>query len=317
MAYVAPKPIRLYALAAKIESTYATDPVPTAATNAVRLAKPLWPVIIPTMEWANLRDDAANNSFIPLAAAGAHGQKCRLIIPWELKGVGVAYTGSNFADADPLIQSCGWASSFATATETYAPVTVAARPSCTVYGWAGGNVYHISGCRGNFEARILAGRISIITFTMEGILTALPVAAAVPSATYQAVIPPAAVSQSMTIGSWATDYDDIVLRTANDCQWLYSGNATDGLQSYDFGISKPALEITARAVDQGTYEPITDWDTPTSRAFTAQVGTATGNKHILSDSGIWIPEEWQPEDYKNFGAWRARYRCTAPQLAMS
>lgn len=317
MTYVAPKPIRLYALAAKLEVTYGTDPVPTAATNAVRLARPLWPLLIPTMEWANLRDDVANNSFIPLAAAAAHGQKVKLQIPWELKGVGAAYTGANFADADPLLQSSGWAASFAAATETYAPVTTAARPSCTVYGWGGGNLYKVSGVRGNFEARILAGRICLVTFTMEGFLTALPLATAVPATTYQAVIPPAAVSQTCTIGPWSPDYDDIVFRTMNDCQWLYSGNATDGLQSYDFGVSRPELEISARAVDQGTIEPTTDWAAATARAFTCQVGTATGNKHILSDSAIWIPQEWAPEDYKNFGAWRAKYRCTAPQLAMS
>jgi hypothetical protein len=312
--YISPNPIRLESCAAKIETTYGTDPVPTAASNAVRLSDRLFSGLIPSAEWPNLRDDAATGTYIPLAAAAAHGQKAKLVLQWEIKGLGSAYTSSTFTDADPLIQACGWAGTFGASQWTYAPVVTTARPSCTVYGWGNGNQYKVSGCRGNFEAMILAGRICQMRFTLEGILTALPLAASVPATTYTAVVPPAAVSQTCTIGPWTPDYDQIVIRTGNDVQWLYSGNATDGLQSYDFGLSRPEIEVTARAISQATYDPFTDWTVPTSRAFTCTLGSVANNKMVFSDTGIWIPSEPTHQNQKNFTGWQVKYRCLAPQV---
>lgn len=320
MAYVAPLPKRLFAAAAKIETTYGTDPTPSSSTNAVRLARDLWSTIQPTHEWPNLRDDTANNSLVPIAAAPATGKKVRFTIQWEAKGGGATYNSSTSFDADPLLQACGWAGTFSTSPTpqwTYAPVTTGSRPSCSVYGWAGGNQYKVSGVRGNFAAQFRSGQISLVTFTLEGLLTALPSAAAVPAASYTAVIPPPAVSQACTIGPWTPDYDLITLQSQNDCQWLYSGNATDGLQSYDYGIARPMIEVTGRSVGQGTYDPMADWNGATSRAFTMTLGSTQYNKLTLAESAAWIPSEPTNEDQKGFTGWRVSYRCLAPTLVFN
>ena len=288
--------------------------MPTAATNGWRLARGIFNAITPSMEWPNLRDEAVNNSFIPLAAAFAQGQKVKFTLGWEFKGLGSAYN-PNVIDADPAFQMCGWGLTLGSGILTYAPITPAtSRPSASLYVWAGGNQYKIIGCRGNFEARIPAGRITEVTFTGEGILGAMPVAAAVPTATYTAVVPPAAVAQACTIGPWTPDYDEVTLRSGNNIQWLYSGNATTGLQSYDYGVAMPEIQVVARSVGQATYEPITDWQTAVARAFTLTIGVTANNKGTFSDSAIWIPAEWPPQDQKGFTGWSARYRCTAPQL---
>jgi len=106
MPYVAPIPIRAQAAAIKIETTPYTDVVPTAAANGWRLARGIWSGITPSMEWANLRDDAVNNSFIPLQAAFAQGQKVKFQFAWEFKGLGAAYN-PNVIDADPAFQMSG------------------------------------------------------------------------------------------------------------------------------------------------------------------------------------------------------------------
>lgn len=283
----------------------------------------MWTTLIPDAEWANLRDDVANGQFIPPPAAAAWGQKAKLSIQWELKGLGSAYSGIAFTDADPLIQSCGWAGTFGASTWTYTPVLTAARPSCTVYGWANGNQYKVSGCRGNFEIRIRAGEIMQMRFTLEGVLTTVVTTASVPATTYTATIPPAAVAQTCTIGPWTPDYDEILVRSGNDAQWLYSGNAvygiSSGLQSYDFGLSKPEVEITARATGVATYDPYTDWTSvpPVSRAWTMNWGAVATNKGTITDTGLWIPSPPANINTKNFTAWRTRYRCTSPTLTFS
>lgn len=322
MAYIAPIVARAEAIAAKIESAYGTDPVPTAALNLVRISKRAWSSLVADYEWPNLRDDVANNSFIPLPSAFPAGLKARLSIQWELKGLGADYTSSAvFVDADPLLQCCGWAGTWS-ATPThqwiYAPIGITTpRPSCSIYVWAGGNQYKISGCRGNFEAMFRAGQLIQVTFNLEGVLQATPLAAAVPALTFTGAIPPAAIAQTCTIGPWAPDYDDITLRSGNEVQWLYSGNATSGLQSYDYGRARPEVIVVGRSTAQSTYDPIVDWSTATSRAFTMAWGITQFNRGTVTDSGLWIPAAPATEDQKGFTGWRASYRCTAPQLLLN
>jgi hypothetical protein len=323
MAYVAPIVARAEALAAKLETTYATDPVPTAGANAVRLAARAWSSFTVGYEWANLRDDVMNNAYVPLVSASPAGQKVRFNLQWELKGLGSAYSAGAFVDADPLIQACGWAGTFSSSPSnqwTYAPISPATlRPSCTIYVWSGANQYKVSGCRGNFDAMFRAGQIIRLTFALEGILQATPVAASVPAPTFTAVVPPAAISQVMSIGPWSADYDEVTLRSNNTLAWLYSGNSryftTDGgLQSYDIGLMRPEIVITARSTPQTTYDPIVDWSTATTRAFAIAWGTTQYNKGTATDAAVFIPSEPAMEVQKDFTGWRATYRCTAPSL---
>lgn len=318
MAYQAPFPIRLEAAAVKLETTYATDAVPTAATNAVRLSDRIWTSLIPDAEFPNLRDEVVNNQYIPLAAAAAAGQKCDITIVWEAKGLGSAYNPATI-DADPLFQACGWAQAFVSATETFTPITTGARPSCSIYGWAlNDRQYKVVGCRGNFSARILSGRISLVTFRLQGILTSVLNGVATPAATYTAVVPPPAVTQACSIGPWTPDYDEVVIESGNDMQWLYSGNnalaVANGLQSYDYGIARPTVRVIARAVAGATIEPWTDWITPTTRAFSLQLGGVANNKLTWSDSALWLPKRPENQNHKNMGGWDVLYRCTAPQV---
>lgn len=322
MPYVAPIAIRGDLVAAKAEpaGTYGTDSVPGATTDAVRIVKRGWNSIQPGFEFPNLRDDAANNSFIPIQAAGARGQKARWSLEWELKGLGTTYTTAAFTDAQPLFACCGWVPVFSANTWTLTPVLPSAsRPSASIYGWVGGKLYKTTGCRGNFEATIRAGQIARVRFELEGLLPVIETDVSVPAATYTAAIPPAAVSQACTIGGavWTPDYDEITIRSNNSMGWLNSGNATDGLQSFDFGLSQPEIIVVARSVPTATYSPMADQQQGTARAFTCTTGSVQYNRAIFSDTGIWIPEHGVLEaqgPQGGFTGWRIRYRCLAPQL---
>lgn len=320
MPYVAPIPIRGDLVAAKKETAYATDAVPGATTDAVRIVKRGWNSIQPGFEWANKRDDAANNSFIPIQAAAAAGKKARLSLEWELKGLGTTYTTSAFTDAQPLFECCGWAAVFSANTWTLAPVLPSAtRPSASIYVWTGGKQYKVTGGRGNFEATIRSGQLSRVRFDIEGLLPVIETDVSVPAATYTAAIPPPAISQACTIGgaTWSPDYDEIVIRSGNSIGWLYSGNSTDGLQSFDYGLSMPEIMVTARSIATASYSPMADQQAGTARAFTCTVGSAQYNRAIFSDTGIWIPDQGIMEaqgPQGGFTGWRITYRCLAPQL---
>jgi hypothetical protein len=325
MTYVQPIGIRGDLVACKKETTYGTDITPGPTTDAVRINKRAWNSIAHDFEWANLRDEAANNSFVPIQAAAARGMKARLTLGWELKGLGATYTSSSvYTDADPLFQACGWAGVYSANTWTYAPITTPTtlRPSATVYVWTGGKQYKVTGARGNFEAIIRAGQIINVTFTLEGFLAALETDVAVPASTYSVAIPPAAVSQSCSIGGgvWTPDYDEITIRSGNEVGWLYSGNAADGLQSFDYGISRPEIVVKARSVPTATYSPWGDQQAGTARAFTLSWGTVAYNKGVFSDTGIWIPRGGILEPQGpggGFTGWQITYRCLAPQLLLN
>ena len=320
MPYVAPIPIRGDTIAAKLETTYGTDIVPAVATDAVRIAKRGWNSIQPDFAFPNLREDAANNSFIPIQAAGARGQKARLALEWELKGLGATYTTALFSDGQPLFAACGWVPVFSANTWTLTPVLPSAsRPSASIYVWTGGKQYKMTGCRGNFEATIRAGQIAKVAFNLEGLLPVIETDVAVPAATYTAAIPPAAVSQACTIGgaTWSPDYDEIIIRSNNSVGWLNSGNAADGLQSFDYGLSMPEIVVAARSVATATYSPMADQQAGTARAFTCTTGSVQYNRAIFSDTGIWIPAQGILEaqgPQGGFTGWRITYRCLAPQL---
>src|SRR5258706_14124386 len=132
MPYVAPIAIRGDLVAVKKETTYGTDAVPGATTDAVRIWKRAWSSIQAGFEFPNLRDDVANNSFIPIQAAAARGMRAKLTLQWELKGLGTTYTTSAFTDADPLFQCCGWVGVYSAQSYRHTPIGVAVcPPSCS------------------------------------------------------------------------------------------------------------------------------------------------------------------------------------------
>jgi hypothetical protein len=319
MAYTAPTPIRFEACAVKDETTYGTDPVPTVAANAIRLSSRVWVGIVPSLHFPNLRDEVMNQGLIPPAAGIATGQKVAVTARFELKGFGSDYTSAAvFADFAPFLNATGWLGVWSAAPDkwTHTPITSGGRPSCSMYGWGNGMLYKTSGIRGNITVTIRAGEEIQVNFVGEGLLTAYSAAAA-PSATLTTVTPPVAIAGACTVGAWSPDYDEIVLASGNNCQWLLSGNAAQGLQSYDYGESKPTLTLRGAAVPMGTYDPLGDWIAATARAFSLSFGTVQYNRGTITDTGLWIPREPQPSNRQGFTGWTVQYRCSAPALLLN
>ena len=315
-----PNPIRFETCAVALESGgYNVDPVPTVGANAVRTSARLWTGCVPGARWLNKRDDVMNNSLIRLAPATAHGQTAAVQIQLELKGRGSAYTAVTVgADWDPLIQACAWTPAWASSPSdqlTYTPIGNAARPSCTVYGWAGGNLYKVTGCRGNWRMLFRPGQRISFTFTLEGFLESLPAQTAVPGGSaWTTVIPPPAVNMSVTLGGWTPQFSELMLESGNTCDWLESGNGTDGLDQYDISMQDPRGTISGRSVSASTFDPFTQLvsSPPGSLAFALSWGSVQYNRGQFSDSATFIAAAPRHVNEKGFTAWTVAFGLVAP-----
>jgi hypothetical protein len=151
-------------LLVKVEATYGTDPVPTAAANAI-LAKN---VSYSPMEGEDVSRDL---EFPYLAAQGMipTGLRAKLEFDTEYQGSGIAGTKPPWG---VLMRASGCSETVTGGVSTvYAPITDAME-SATAYFWLGGTQQVITGMRGSFELRLNAQSVPIIHWTLIGLYAA-------------------------------------------------------------------------------------------------------------------------------------------------
>ena len=139
-------------LAAKIESTYNTDPT-IAGTNAVEIYDvSLTPIASETVSRELIRGYMGNYQQIPVAV------KTELSFKTELVASGTAGTKPRI---DPLLLSCGLARVDVSSTSnTYSP-DATPDSSCTINVYVNGNMHQLTGARGTFN---IVGEVSTIPY---------------------------------------------------------------------------------------------------------------------------------------------------------
>jgi hypothetical protein len=276
-------PLRLDGLLAKIESTYGTDPTPVAATDGVRVSERVWSTIAIEHVFLGQRNAAAG-SLSPIAPAARKGRKVTMEIAWEARGTGAAYSASVLPEADPLFRACGTARTddFTAGSEiiTYAQADTGLE-SCTIYAYAGNKLFKVVGCRGSIRWPVEVGGLGIIRFSMEGILTAAPTEVALPSVTYDAVIPPPAVGMSLTVAAWSPDVLSAEFDQAATIARIDSANAADGIVSFDISEVTPVYNLSAKAPAISTYDPYTIMQAATAQTISQTLGSVQYNRMKL------------------------------------
>lgn len=269
---------------AKLEVTYGTDPVPTAAANAV---------LVQALSWshAGLRMEkrpAIRVSNAPIQ--DVYGGSLRTVtFQCDLKGSGAAGTAPEF---DALLQSCGMASTVVASTSvTYAPIsTPASQVSCTIYYYEDGSLCKITGVRGAYEIDLKAGAVGKIKFTMTGHWAAVT-DVALPTPTYITTVPPALLNVPATLGAYSPVLETLNIKSGVKVEMPPSMGATDGYGQ---------IFISARAIT-GTMDPqadtvanfadIADMTAGTTIALTTGVmGSAAGNKIDISCPAIFFTD---------------------------
>lgn len=266
---VALSPKRTVVLA-KIESTYNTDSVPVAATDAVKCTNPqIAPV---NLRLHQLMETKPSYSKQPRIFGGRLFQ---VTLEVYLKGSGTAGTPPEYG---PLLRACGWSETIVPVTSvTYAPVTPGAE-SCTIYYFKDGKRYAVTGCRGTFTATIEDGVPARLLFTMTGHCTG-PTDVALPSPTYQATAPVAAINlASLAVDGYTAPVSAINFDSGNVIEPFDNITEVDGYGEVNIGDRDVVGSLDPVEVLNATY----DWDAKfkadTVAAFdTGTVGGTGGN----------------------------------------
>lgn len=199
----------------KTETTYGTDPTPSAGSNAIL-----------TMEGAALSEAGKrlyerrviDGSLAPRQAVYG-GMLVQLAVSCEIKGSGAAGTAPEIG---PLLQACGLGETVVASTSvTYTPVNTGHKSATMYYYESGVFKYVITGVRGDLELVMKAGDIAVANFTFQG-KYADPTDVSIPSPTYNSQVPKAVVGMAISVNgvtdiavpSWSLKFNNSV--GAND-----------------------------------------------------------------------------------------------------
>jgi hypothetical protein len=163
-----PRFARNMTILAKAEGTYATDPTPTAAANAILISNPDVKAIKPK----NVDRDLVRQYFG--ASEQLVGTKT-VEMSFDVELVGSGSAGDPPA-WDPLIEACAMVGEADTGVRyDYLPVTDN-QASVTIWIYDSGVLHKLVGGRGNAKIKLKEGEKPIISFTFEGLYGAISAA---------------------------------------------------------------------------------------------------------------------------------------------
>lgn len=177
-------------LLAKTETTYNTDSVPVAGTNAILVRNFAW-----AQEALRMVDREAIRGSIGQLQKIYGGELRKFTFDCEVKGSGTAGTAPEIG---PLLEACGFEETIVGGTSvTYKPESDA-HESLSMYGFEGGRKRHIvTGCRGTVSLALEAGGILVASFEFIGHLASITDQTQ-PTPTYNATAPRTALGMTVS-----------------------------------------------------------------------------------------------------------------------
>lgn len=234
--------VRREVILAKVETTYNTDPTPTAADNAILVEEPSW-----SHEGARMVDRPAVRQTMGMLQQVYGGSLKQVTFTVELKGPGSAYSATVRPEIDALLRACGFAAtidtSVGTETATYDPASTS-HESVTIWYYQDGTLHKITGARGNVSFTLEAGNIVKANFTLTGHSVA-PTDVALASPTYGSTVPPVFIGASFAAQSYAAVINALNFDMSNQVIMPPDANASDGYGE---------IQITGRDVN-GSFDP--------------------------------------------------------------
>lgn len=304
-----PEILRLDGLLVKSEgASYGVDAVPVVGTDGVRLARRLWAQVRLDYTWENSRDNAASGSILPLDPALPRGRRCEIDFFWEAKGAGSDVP----PEIAPVLISAGFPETDGASLFDYGPVTSGTKGSATAYAYAGGLLIKVVGCRSRVRWPLVVGESAVFQCTMRGLVLTDPATTALPNITsYDTTDPIAGVNTGLTIGAWTPDWlaGELDLQGV-DVEELHSGNALDGIHSYDFGTVDPTFRLTARKVVLATYDPYAAIKARTAQSLVMTFGSAAFNRVKVVSAPMKLRTVTHT-DGEGFTNWDLMYRVTS------
>ena len=264
------------ALLAKVETTYGTDAVPTNVLNAVMCSVPEYSV-------SGRRIDRANAlSYMGAGSPLNVGEACKIKFDVELKGKG------GLADVPPeygaLLQSCNLTETISAGVKvTYAPNSTAGgtAKSCTIYFYLDGLRHIILGARGTVSISLKANEYGKLTFEMTGLFGG-PTDTAMVVPTLNATLPPRFLNAAFQVASYSAVAESLSFDLGNKVVKRPSFNSATGILEWAVTDRAPKGSVDPEMVLVATKDFWTLWSASTPNAITATVGSATGNKCVIT-----------------------------------
>lgn len=267
------------ALLAKVEVTYNTDPVPTAADNAILVEN-----LAASNEGLRMSERPGVRPSLGMLQH-VFGDFLRTItFDVELKGSGTAGTAPELG---VLLRGCGFDETVVAVTSvTYAPVSTG-QESLTLYYYQDGLLTKLTGARGTVSFNGDAGMQGKLSFTFTG-HTSTPTDTALIDPTLDSTTPPPFKGATFTIDSFAGVIGNLAFDMTNTLAMPPDVSASDG-----FG----EIQITSRDPN-GSFDP--EMELVATEAFEANfrsgaamalatgvIGSTAGNRWAISMPAVY------------------------------
>lgn len=177
----------------------------------------------------------------------------------ELVGSGTAGTAPYWG---AFMKGCGFSEAISGGVSvTYAPATNSLSNSMTIAGYYDGVIKTIWGARGNVKLNCEAGKPGILHFDFEGCDHSM-VDGALLSPTYSTVVPPAFLSASLLLDSYAAIVNAVEIDVNNTLQKRESINAASGYLSTLITARDPKGSMDPELTTVAAYDFYGKWKTP-------------------------------------------------------
>lgn len=257
---------------AKEETTYGTDSVPTAASNALLAFNPtLNPV------GAKVTREPVRDTISPSPGL-LGGRYYELSFETELYASGTAGTAPRYGD---LLEACSMTETVVVSTSvTYKPNSLGpSAKSVTIYAFFDGRRHILTGCVGNVEFVAAMGTPARLRWTFRG-LYLVPTDVAVPAPTFESQVntPPKVLAVSLTFNSLTTFVaQQVTLDLGNQLANRPDVNATHGYKGFVVVSRQGRGTWNPEAFVVATYDVWTDWINATLRQLSLVIGSGAGS----------------------------------------
>ena len=285
---------------AKIESTYGTDPTPTAGSNLIAITKkgvsfsPKFTHIhrsildgtldlvsgtnvLPQVDFnfeVEIRGNRTDGSAADISS-GTIGHALEIDCLLQACDLSATYT----AEVTPGVSRDGYV--------TYNPIVPTDQgKSVTIYFYSGLKLHKITGCKGTVKGALQAGQFGMLTFDMKGIYNSVTDASIPGGLTFLNTKPAIFTSSASTVDSFSPVFQKLDFDLGNKVDQRLDANSTNGVAGFLITDRTPKAAIDPESVAEATSPIWGDLSASTTRTITANIGTQSGNKFSAILKGV-------------------------------
>lgn len=269
-------------LLAKAETTYNTDPVPTAGANAILVENLGWSFV-----GARMAERPAIRTSLGQLKPLYAGSLMQFSFDVEIKGSGAAGTAPELG---VLLQGCAMSETIVASTSvTYKPASTAHK-SLTLYFYQDGLLYKLTGARGRVKAMLKVGEVGKLSFEFVGHFSG-PTDVALPTPTYNATVPVPVLSSAFSIASYSAIITGLEFDLGNNVVTPGDIAKADGYGEIQIVQRKLTGSFDAESVLVATHDFIGKWTAGTAMALaTGTIGSTAGNRYAVSMPAVTYTE---------------------------